>query len=153
MTILYFTHNMGMKISMPYYWSQRILFPKTAYSEYGVLSRRSGQSSKEQFYLLGYNAVQSVEIQPMFRRNMPPQSSRLKVSLPVLWLFLAWLALQQRRRVPPKHRLSFQRTTRRHIPEDRNLHNHQRENLRPYKAVTIIFLQLKLSYLQPFPFN
>jgi hypothetical protein len=30
----------------------------------------------EKFYLLGYNALQSVEIQPTFRRNMSPPSKQ-----------------------------------------------------------------------------
>jgi hypothetical protein len=32
----------------------------------------------KEFYLLGYNAMWSVEIQPIFRRNMLPPSSRSK---------------------------------------------------------------------------
>jgi hypothetical protein len=33
---------------------------------------------REEFYLLGYNAVKSVECQPTFRRNMSPPSSGIE---------------------------------------------------------------------------
>jgi hypothetical protein len=152
MSILYFTQNMGTKICM-----QAQLITGLSSLRLDVLLECAGQSSKEGFYLLGYKAVQSVESQPTCRRNMPPQSSGLKVLLSALCLFLAWIALQPwrwRRHIPPKYRLSFQRTTGHHITEDRILHNHQCENLKSYKSVMTIFPQLNsVIYLQQFPFN
>jgi hypothetical protein len=50
----------------------------------------------EEFCLLGYNAVRSVENQSMFQGNIPPPSSGSKNKhwlLPVSCWFLAWLIL------------------------------------------------------------
>jgi hypothetical protein len=69
----------------------------------------------EESYLLGYNAVQSIESQPTFRRNMSPTSagSKKKSSsachLLSRW-FLTRLILRPwrlRRHVPPKRQLTF----------------------------------------------
>jgi hypothetical protein len=40
-----------------------------------------------------------------------------------------------RRQVPPKRRLTFQRATRRYIPENRILLDHLCENLKPYREI------------------
>jgi hypothetical protein len=56
--------------------------------------------SAEEYYLLGYNALQSVESQPMFRRNtFPPLSGSKNKSIPV-WKQVA-------RQFPPKRRFVF----------------------------------------------
>jgi hypothetical protein len=68
----------------------------------------------EEYYLLGNDAVYSVESQPTFRRNISPPSSGSKklqaaCHLRSRW-FLAWLILRPwrwRRYVPPKRRLAF----------------------------------------------
>jgi hypothetical protein len=39
------------------------------------------QKEREEYYLLGYSAVYSVESQPMFRRNISPPSSGYKNKL------------------------------------------------------------------------
>jgi hypothetical protein len=44
--------------------------------KYGYVGSHSG--GFEEFYLLGYNAVYSVERQPTIRRNISPSSSGLK---------------------------------------------------------------------------
>jgi hypothetical protein len=45
------------------------------------LDMKNNFSYKEDYQLLGYNAVQSVECQPMFRRNISPLSSGRKNKL------------------------------------------------------------------------
>jgi hypothetical protein len=68
----------------------------------------------EQFYLLRYNAAQSVENQRMFRRNIPPPSSGWKNepvrnqhearSQPAWFILGPWI---WKRHVPPKRRVIF----------------------------------------------
>jgi hypothetical protein len=77
---------------------------------------------------LWYNAMQSVESQLIFQRNISLPSSRLKntssASYHLSCQFLAWLILlpwRWQRYVSPKHWFDFQQT----IPKDNNLHSHQ----------------------------
>jgi hypothetical protein len=63
--------------------------------------------SLRQFYFL--------ESQPMFRRNMSPPSSGSKIN-----------------QARCQHESRWQRTTRRHIPEEKTLHNHLYENIKSY---------------------
>jgi hypothetical protein len=80
-----------------------------------VLCRIRGTHSSgyEEFYLLGYNAMQSVESQLMFGRNtLPPSlvSKNTLCLLPASCWFLAWLILwpwRCTRHVPPKRQLAF----------------------------------------------
>jgi hypothetical protein len=60
----------------------------------------------EALYLVEYDAVWFIESHPTFRRNMSLPSSCSSETL-----------------------VDSQRTTRRHIPEDRTLRNHRCENL------------------------
>jgi hypothetical protein len=72
----------------------------------------------EQFYLLGYKAVQSVESQHTFRINKFPACHLFSS-----W-FLSWFILRPWRwwrHVPPKRRADFQRTARRYITGERTL--------------------------------
>jgi hypothetical protein len=71
----------------------------------------------EEYNLLGYNVLYSVECQPTFRRKLSPPSSGSKKNK------LSKNQLDQ---------VDTQRTTRRYIPEDCTLHNHRCENLRSY---------------------
>jgi hypothetical protein len=87
------------------------------YTEYSYVGLRF--SVMKVFYLLGYNAVQPVESQPTFRRNMSPSSwgSNRSSEKPassacqlLLRCFIARLILQSwrwRRHVSPKRRLTF----------------------------------------------
>jgi hypothetical protein len=65
----------------------------------------------EEYYLLGYNAVQSVESQPTFRRNISPPSSGStnRPSMKLSWKNVASIALlwRWRRYVPPKSLMTF----------------------------------------------
>jgi hypothetical protein len=94
-------------------------------------------------YLMGYNALQSGESQPTFRRNVSPQyscssfiynirssASNLLCSVYISCWFLALFVLQPwkwRRHVPPKWKLTFTGLLR-YIPEDSSsvltLHHH-----------------------------
>jgi hypothetical protein len=68
----------------------------------------------EEFCLLGYDAVSSVESQSTFRRNMSPPSSGSKNKLS---------------KKPAETSLDFQRTIRRYIPEDRTLRHSKYYNI------------------------
>jgi hypothetical protein len=63
----------------------------------GVFSPKDMQkeNNTEEFYLLGYNAVRSVESQPTFRRNMLPPSSwsKYKPSKKLAWKQMASRAI------------------------------------------------------------
>jgi hypothetical protein len=73
------------------------------------------QRKNEEYYLLGYNAVQSVKCQPTFRRNISPPSSgsKNKLSKKAAWKQVASRARlilrpwRWRQYVPPKRRLTF----------------------------------------------
>jgi hypothetical protein len=69
----------------------------------------------KEFHILGYNAMQSVESQPTFRKNMPPTYPRSK----------NWA--KSREMFSSETSADFKRTTRRYFPEDRSLHNHRCE--------------------------
>jgi hypothetical protein len=74
----------------------------------------------EQYYLLGYDAVYSVEFQPTFRSNISTSSSGSKYTP---------------RKIPAcssETSVVFQQTTWHYIPEDSILHNHRCENLKSY---------------------
>jgi hypothetical protein len=67
----------------------------------------------EEYYLLGYNAVYSVESRPTFRRNisLPSSGSNNKMSKSsACHLLSRWFLAQlifKRRHVPPKRRSTF----------------------------------------------
>jgi hypothetical protein len=75
----------------------------------------------EEYYLLGYNAVSSVESQLTFRRKISPPSSgsKNKPSKKPAW-----------KKLPS--RVAYQLLSRRYIPEGGTLHNHRCENLISY---------------------
>jgi hypothetical protein len=86
----------------------------------------SDNGGYEEFCLLAYNAVWSVQSQPTFQRNISPPFQGPRVSQTVLsascW-FLAYFTLRPwrwRRYISPKRRVSL-RTSRRYILQDRNL--------------------------------
>jgi hypothetical protein len=99
----------------------------------------------DEFYLLGHNAVQSVESEPTFRRNMLPPSAGSKnkprallATSITLISFLAYsFTLKMEAACSSETSVDTQRTTRRYIPEDRTLHNHRYENLKSYKKRVI----------------
>jgi hypothetical protein len=91
----------------------------------GIWCSHSG--GYEEYYLLGYNAVQSVEIQPTFRRNISPSflGSKYKPSLlclPPAFMLLSFSAytsnLKKEVICSSETSIKFQRTTWRNIPED-----------------------------------
>jgi hypothetical protein len=120
----------------------------------------------EEYCLLGYNTVWSVENQPAFRRNiLPPSSgSKNKVSkkpelcLPPAFTLVSCSAysstLKMEAICSSETSVDFQRTTQRYIPEDGTLHNHRCENLKSY--ITKLFSKIwgvhsgiwKLLYLE-----
>jgi hypothetical protein len=94
----------------------------------------------EEYYLLGYNAVQSVESRPTFRRNLSSPSSGSKnkpIKKPV------WKQVASRPQL---------RTTQNYIPEDRTLRNQCCENLKcfiplihreSFKSFLILFFKMR----------
>jgi hypothetical protein len=68
---------------------------------------RENKQKYKQSYILGHNAVYSVESQPTFHRKTSPGNL-----LPVSRRFLAWLIFRLwrwRRNIPPKRPLTFNR--------------------------------------------
>jgi hypothetical protein len=96
----------------------------------------------EEYYLLVYNAMQSVESQPTFRRNMIPSSgSKNKPSEKPASKQVATSAYFSTPKMEAicssETSVDFQRTTRRYIPEDSSLHNHRCEYLKSYAFLSI----------------
>jgi hypothetical protein len=77
----------------------------------------------EEYYLLGYNAVYTVESQPTFRRNISPLSSGL--CLPPAFTLVSWSAYSSTLNLEAicssETSVNFRRTTRRYIAEDSTL--------------------------------
>jgi hypothetical protein len=63
----------------------------------------------EEYHLLGYDAVQSVELQPTFRRNISPPSSRSKKASTCLLAEIIFWPWRWGRYVPSKRRLQLNR--------------------------------------------
>jgi hypothetical protein len=90
----------------------------------------------EECYLLGYNAVYSVESQPMFRRNTSPPSSgsKNKPSKKPAWKQVASRAYSSTLKIEAicssETSVYFQRTARHYIAQDSTLHNRSCENLK-----------------------
>jgi hypothetical protein len=82
-----------------------------------IWGSRSGDY--EEFYVLGYDAVQSVESQLTFRRNIFPSSSGLE-SKPSKKTFMK--QAESNATCTSETSVDFQRTILRYIPEDRTLH-------------------------------
>jgi hypothetical protein len=84
----------------------------------------------EYYHILRYDAVYSVEFQPIFRRNISPPSSGFKKyvssTLKTETIFSSEMSVET------------QRTTRRHIPEDDTLHNHRCEKLKSYTICCVM---------------
>jgi hypothetical protein len=108
----------------------------------------------EKHYLLGSNAVESVENQPTFRRDLSPPSSGSKNKLsskPELCFQPAFtlvscsadsLTLKMKAICPSETSIDFQRNPRRYIPEDSTLYNDRGENLKSYIGIiTRIFVR------------
>jgi hypothetical protein len=76
----------------------------------------------EEYYLLGYNAVQSVESQPS-RACLPPDITLVSCSAYSSNLKMEAICSSETS-------VDFQRTT-----EDSTLHNHRCENLKSYKII------------------
>jgi hypothetical protein len=81
---------------------------RNSYNIYRMWGSHSG--GYEQNYLLGYNAVWSVESQPTLRRNISPPSSEAKNKQSKIEAICS-----------SETSGDFQRTTRRYIPEDSTL--------------------------------
>jgi hypothetical protein len=87
----------------------------------------------EQFSLLVFNAVWSVEIQPALRRIIPPSSrskkkrSKKPAKLATCFMLVSSLAyssaLKMEATCSSETSVDFQRTMRSYIPEGRTLHN------------------------------
>jgi hypothetical protein len=86
----------------------------------------------EQCHLLGYNAVQSIESQPAFRRNISPFSACHLLSHWLSWSACS-LTLKMEAICSSRMLADFQRTTWRYITEDGTFHNYCCENLKSYK--------------------
>jgi hypothetical protein len=87
----------------------------------------------EEYHLLGYSTVQSVECQPTFRRNISPLSSgsKNKPSKISAQKHIASRALLKMEAIcSSETSVDLQRTTRRYIPDDSTLHNHRCKNLK-----------------------
>jgi hypothetical protein len=83
----------------------------------------------QDYCLLGYNAVQSVESQPAFWRNMsPPSSGSNKPSTIPAWKQVA----------SSNTSVDFQWTIQRYIPEDSTVHNYYCENLKSYINLSLL---------------
>jgi hypothetical protein len=88
-----------------------------------------------EFYLLGYNAVYSVEIKLIFQRNMSPLASGS--------------TLKMEAKCSSETSVDFQRNILRYIPDDRTLHNHRCENLK-YNLNAFLRLHINVNYFQNF---
>jgi hypothetical protein len=99
----------------------------------------------EVFYLLGYNAEYSVEIQPTFQKNMSPKPSWQ--SLPHVFTLVSCsaysLTLNMEALCSSEMLIDFQMTTRRCIPEDRTVHNHCCEDIRSVRIDTVHYSKSK----------
>jgi hypothetical protein len=82
----------------------------------------------EEYHLLGYDDLKSVEFQPTFWRNISPPSICLLAGFaePIS------STLKMEAICSSETSVETQRNTRRHIPEDDTLHNHRCENLKSY---------------------
>jgi hypothetical protein len=117
--------------------------------------RRGGKSANNRLsygaVLLWYNAMQSVEKEPMFRRNISPSSSGSKskpskkpvwsMKLATCFMLVSCLAysstLKMKATYSSEMSVSFQRTAWRHIPAERTLRNYLCENLSSYIRILI----------------
>jgi hypothetical protein len=92
----------------------------------------SNSGDYEQFYLLGYNALQSVEGQPLFRCSISPPSSNQRISqakkrcllcLPLAFTSVSCLSyssiMKMEATCSSETPVDFQSNTRQHVPEDR----------------------------------
>jgi hypothetical protein len=77
------------------------LLPCSLEAAIGPCSEPDDSSGYEEYYLVGYNAVYSIESQPTFRRNISPPSLTLKNQI-----------------CSSVTSVDFQRTTLRYIPQD-----------------------------------
>jgi hypothetical protein len=109
----------------------------------------------EEYHLLGYNAVQSVESQPTFRRNiLPPfsgsKNKQAELCLPPAYTLVSCSAyfstMKMEAICSSETSVDFQRTTRRHTPEDSTLHYHRCENLKSYKLYIHVFMGHRYDY-------
>jgi hypothetical protein len=80
----------------------------------------------------------SVESQPMFRWNMSSSILKSKPSKKPAWKQVASRAyfstLKMEATCSSETSVNFQWITGRYMPQDRTLHNHRCENLKPYKT-------------------
>jgi hypothetical protein len=74
----------------------------------------SHSGNYEEFHFLGYNAVKSVKVNRRFGGTC----------FTLVFCLAHSSTLKMERHVPPKRHFTFQRTTRRYIPEDRTLVPH-----------------------------
>jgi hypothetical protein len=83
---------------------------------------------------LGYNAVQTVESPPMFRRNIFPSSKVTNLLPASCWVLALFILRPGRRRrcVLPKRRLAFNRLHWVISPEDMILYDQRHEQLKSY---------------------
>jgi hypothetical protein len=101
-----------------------------------------------EFYLLGYNALQSIDSQLTYRRNMSPASSepKNKPRKNPAWkqgassaLHCLFFFLEDGGDIFLRNVLNFHRTARRYMPQDRSFYNHCCENLKCYKYIVLRF--------------
>jgi hypothetical protein len=92
-------------------------------------------SVNDEYYLLRYNAVQSVGNQLKFRRNISSAFTLVSCSV--------YSTLKIEAICSSETLVAFHRTTRSYTPEDISLHNHRCNILRPY---TFVGTSLDSSY-------
>lgn len=85
----------------------------------------------QKFYLLGYNAVCSLESNPTFQRKCRLQLRKRKI--PWFLSGLNYFTLKKLTACSSETSSDFQRTTLRCVPEDRSVYNHCCENLPPHR--------------------
>jgi hypothetical protein len=108
----------------------------------------------EESYLMRYNAVYSVESQPIFLRNMSsPSSGSLLCLLSASCWFYAWFIIRTKKKTEAAYSsvtsFDFQRTTRRYISED-TTHHHRWKILKSYQR-SILRIIWNSSARNPLP--